>query len=151
MQQYKCHKVVSAAKIIDIRLTLFEGVAPGDTWDILLEGDEFVRVPNEFTVNHSPRVGGYLVMDNNKCLSYSPAKAFDDGHVLLDAPCAMSLVNPGNALSPLSASTTLSWAWNMLNIDSVARSHPNSQFLLDSLRSLANQAHEMIKPPTKSS
>ena len=33
---------------------------------------------------HNPQVGGYRVVHEDGCLSYSPAEAFEDGHTAID-------------------------------------------------------------------
>ena len=69
--EYKCHKVVRAAKIADI-----ENVTV-----LKLEGVERGRcVSFAWLEKHNPQVGGYLVFYADGYVSYSPAKAFEEGY-----------------------------------------------------------------------
>jgi hypothetical protein len=77
---YECHKKVRAAKITDVRyqdpeqsvLTL----DPGDGSKIE------IWVRNGFIAKHNPQAGGYYVMYEDGYVSYSPAKAFEEGYSL---------------------------------------------------------------------
>jgi len=81
---YRSHKVVRAAKILDIgsvnhatlrRLTLDCGSTR-----------QCVDVSVEWVEKHSPGIGGYFVVYADGYESYSPARAFAEGYTRIDAP-----------------------------------------------------------------
>lgn len=72
MQKFKCHKVVEAGKIVEIKPS-------GDALDLLLE-QERVMVPAAYMQKHQPEVGGYFVRYADGYESYSPAAAFEAGY-----------------------------------------------------------------------
>lgn len=72
LPQFKCHKVVRAAKIITI--IRGEGVI------LVLENFGGVTVPRDWYDKHSPRVNGYFVVYEDGYQSYSPAEAFESGY-----------------------------------------------------------------------
>ncbi|WP_339898267.1 hypothetical protein [uncultured Gilvimarinus sp.] len=76
LPQYKCHKVVKAAKIWNI----FEA----DHVLNLVWGDGLVGchqpVTPEWMEKHKPEEGGYFVIYEDGYTSYSPAEAFEAGH-----------------------------------------------------------------------
>lgn len=83
LPQYKCHKVVRAAKITQITHN-----EDGSAWlvfgDLAKEG-EFVGelVPDWWMQKRSPHVGGYFVQYDDKYTSCSPGDAFEEGYTLL--------------------------------------------------------------------
>ena len=78
MPQYRCHKIVSAAKI-----TEFRGNGT-DTPDLILgEINGVVSLLEEWHKKHQPHVGGYYVIYDDGYSSFSPAKAFEDGYTKL--------------------------------------------------------------------
>lgn len=82
LQQYKCHKVVSAAKVTAIR----ESFALSDHYELTIVGggeEDTHVVTAEWFVNFSPVPGGYLVIYDDGYQSFSPAKAFEAGYELL--------------------------------------------------------------------
>ncbi len=82
MPIYKCHKKVYALKIAGISLPQN---AAGDA-ELAFEGGGFAPrlMPREWLDKHNPEVGGYLVQYEDGYISYSPAKAFEDGYTLLN-------------------------------------------------------------------
>lgn len=79
LPQYKCHKVVRAAKIIGVGRI-------GDNDAVALEGafdDPCLILPYGWTYKHRPEHGGYLVAYDDDYLSYSPAAAFEAGYSLI--------------------------------------------------------------------
>lgn len=81
MQEYTCHKVVKAAKIVRIRRN--EGYlvlenAPGDTKSTPTGIDKGLF----WIEKHSAQAGGYLVEYEDGYQSYSPAEAFEKGYTL---------------------------------------------------------------------
>lgn len=79
--EYVCHKRVRAAKII-ANVGLVEQA--GNL--IVLEGpNQGWPVSFEWLQKHKPEVGGYLVFYADGYVSYSPAKAFEEGYQLLTA------------------------------------------------------------------
>jgi hypothetical protein len=75
MPQYKCHKVVRAAKIA--RITPFS--TDGDT-ELRFEDGNETSVSAEWMQRCKPEVGGYFVAYDDGYASYSPAKAFEEGY-----------------------------------------------------------------------
>lgn len=81
LPQYKCHKVVKAAKIKEIPHPL-QGVLVLE----LPDGAEFrAQVSDSFWGRNKPQAGGYFVMYDDGYMSYSPAAAFEAGYTLLDS------------------------------------------------------------------
>ena len=77
LPMYKCHKVVSAAKIegmndevINGTLLYFEGFDNGCGF----------YVPDDWVEKHDPQIDGYLVIYEGGYMSYSPEKAFEEGY-----------------------------------------------------------------------
>lgn len=76
LPKYRCHKVVRAAKILNVHN--------------LLDGTE-VECEHGFTDHkspvwadrHDPSVGGYLVFYEDGYCSYSPAEAFESGYMMI--------------------------------------------------------------------
>lgn len=83
MTRWKCHKEVSAEKILHIS----DPTEPGNESDgsrILHFAGSFRRVDRHYVQKHQPAVGGYFVVyDGDFYQSYSPAKAFEDGYTKL--------------------------------------------------------------------
>lgn len=80
LPQYRCHKVVRAAKITGFRQNGMQGAA-----DILLgELNGVTTMLPEFFKKHQPEVGGYLVQYEDGYTSYSPAKAFESGYTRIE-------------------------------------------------------------------
>jgi hypothetical protein len=75
--QYRCHKVVRAA-----RITSFRQNGNPQMPDIVLgEISGIVTAqPFEWYQKHKPEVGGYYVVYDDGYTSFSPAKAFEDGY-----------------------------------------------------------------------
>ena len=72
MKKYVSHKTVEAMKITDIL-----GSVVG--WEITGDGETTI-VDSAWEFKHQPQVGGYLVRYADGYLSYSPAKAFEEGY-----------------------------------------------------------------------
>jgi len=68
--KYKCYKEVEAAQILGISLTGELGFGENN----------FYQPSVEWLNKHSPEVGGYFVKYKDGYLSYSPAKAFEEGY-----------------------------------------------------------------------
>lgn len=85
MKQYKCHKVVVAGKITDLRspgsYEFLVGIADQETPVSLTEA-EFVRVGGAREKAEDEDLG-YLVIYEDGYKSWSPSKAFEDGYSLL--------------------------------------------------------------------
>jgi hypothetical protein len=71
--QYRCHKVVRAAKITAIERDAVTLLTLGDIGGC-------VSVSYDFDVKNQPEVGGYYVVYADGYSSYSPAKAFEEGY-----------------------------------------------------------------------
>lgn len=83
LPKYRCHKIVSAAKIQDIG-ALNEATSKHQ---IMLEvdGDHvFMIKSKEWVEKHQPVAGGYYVLYADGYSSFSPAKAFEDGYTLIE-------------------------------------------------------------------
>jgi len=85
MPQYRCHKVVRAAKITAIEWNHGHDDEPHFTADITLGDIGGVWVaPNNWMGKNRPEVGGYLVQYEDGYRSYSPAKAFENGYTRIE-------------------------------------------------------------------
>ncbi len=82
LPRYRCHKVVQAAKIVDVT-TLAH--MPDSGGILALDGAHPVAVDASYLAKHQPSVGGYFVVYDDGYLSFSPAKAFEDGYTRLEA------------------------------------------------------------------
>lgn len=84
MPRYKCHKEVWALKIKEIKrvpsgnATVTHSIVPEDGRYAAFE------VALEYVGKHSPQAGGYYVVYDDGYISYSPAKAFEDGYSLVE-------------------------------------------------------------------
>ena len=77
---FKCHKEVRAIKIHRI-LEKQDGSA------LLIpdkDGFDAISVDENYMKKHEPKSGGYFVMYKGGYKSYSPAKDFEDGYILID-------------------------------------------------------------------
>jgi hypothetical protein len=93
MPQYKCHKVVQAAKIVGIeqaRSTPSEHANDAQAFHAARLQLEFssltggsVHVDEAWMEKHRPQAGGYYVLYDDGYASYSPAKAFEEGYTRL--------------------------------------------------------------------
>jgi hypothetical protein len=75
LPQYKCHKVVRAAKITEFR-------GNGTDYPDLILGEigGVVSLLPEWHEKHQPYVGGYYVIYEDGYKSFSPASAFEGGY-----------------------------------------------------------------------
>ena len=81
LPKYKCHKVVSAAKIYRVDSM---GVETTRLWLQLSETTITPHdVKNDFLIKHKPEADGYFVVYEDGYESYSPAKAFEAGYSLI--------------------------------------------------------------------
>lgn len=78
LPQYKCHKVVRAAKITDLR---GNGTEAPDL--VLGEIGGIVALLPDWYEKHKPHVGGYYVLYEDGYKSFSPAEAFEGGYTRL--------------------------------------------------------------------
>ena len=80
MPRYKCHKEVWALKIKEIKrvpsgnATVTHTIVPAD------EGYAPFEVNPEYIGKHNPAAGGYYVVYADGYISYSPARAFEEGY-----------------------------------------------------------------------
>lgn len=80
MRQYRCHKVVQAAKIVDWLRD------PGDSADyrFQLEGGDQVRLPaSRIPAGTEKIIGSYYVVYEDGYTSWSPAATFEAGYAEL--------------------------------------------------------------------
>lgn len=82
LPQYKSHKIVRAAKIVAVDT---EPPGPGLVASLILdvEGVAPVGVDAFWIQSKKPERGGYLVVYDDGYMSWSPAKAFEDGYTAL--------------------------------------------------------------------
>ena len=76
MLKYVCHKTVHAAEILAIIGNRLE-IKSADGIDT------YVDVSSEFMAKHNPQLCGYLVEYEDGYMSFSPAKAFENGYDLV--------------------------------------------------------------------
>jgi hypothetical protein len=87
LPQWKCHKVVSAAKIPRI-ITMPDGSAElvlrltAD--NAAVQGHTSVSVSADWMGRFKPQAGGYYVVYEDGYASFSPAKAFEDGYTRIE-------------------------------------------------------------------
>lgn len=97
MQQFKSHKTVEAAKIVEARIQQLRPGHDFDAWGVALvvegEAGELI-LPREWLHKHAPEhdqhgpcsgslEGGYLVRYSDGYTSWSPAEAFEAGYTAL--------------------------------------------------------------------
>lgn len=82
MPRYKCHKEVWALKIKEIRRVPFGNA--GVAHYVIAENYAPIQLSLEYVHKHSPKAGGYYVVYDDGYISYSPAKAFEDGYTLIE-------------------------------------------------------------------
>lgn len=87
MKQYKCHKVVKAAKIQSM---VVEEAEKGLLLNFL--DGEYISVMSEWLLRHKPEVGGYLVQYEDGYQSYSPAEAFESGYTPIEPEEKMEMI-----------------------------------------------------------
>jgi hypothetical protein len=80
LPQYRCHKVVRAAKITAFR----QNGNPGMPDIVLGEIGGIVTALPDWHAKNKPQVGGYYVVYEDGYTSYSPAKAFEEGYAKLE-------------------------------------------------------------------
>ena len=76
--EYKCHKIVRAAKITEIESHDSNG--EGSYIMIFGEIDGSLFLTDLWKKRHNPEVGGYVVIYEDGYTSYSPAEAFEVGY-----------------------------------------------------------------------
>lgn len=78
MPRYKCHKEVSALKILEVREP-----DPSDPRALIVPEDTLYDpfwVDVQYVEKHKPVAGGYYVRYNDGYQSFSPAEAFEEGY-----------------------------------------------------------------------
>lgn len=79
LKQYRCHKVVNAAKIV--------GIEPWNNSHevvvLVLDGHTTANVSRDYMRKHSPKIGGYFVQYEDGYRSFSPAEPFEAGYTLI--------------------------------------------------------------------
>jgi hypothetical protein len=88
LPRWKCHKIVHGFKITRIELDADRRKTNEETDGsaLLHHGEGYftsVKVDSEYLIRHKPEVGGYYVVYDDGYLSYSPAKAFEEGYTRL--------------------------------------------------------------------
>jgi hypothetical protein len=83
---YQCHKRVKAIKISAMtpreKPLLGAHILPED------KGCGAFFITEEFNSKHNPQVGGYIVVYDDGYMSYSPAKAFEEGYTEITPGCS---------------------------------------------------------------
>lgn len=77
MKRYKSHKIVEAAKIVNVDRS-------NDAVSIAVDGGEVVSVSGDKHGVRYAEPGGYLIRYADGYMSYSPAKAFEEGYHPID-------------------------------------------------------------------
>lgn len=78
LPNYRCHKVVRAAKIIEV-----VELTPGGAGMLHLDWNGEARtfpVTASYLARHNPKPGGYFVLYDDGYRSWSPAEAFEEGY-----------------------------------------------------------------------
>lgn len=89
MPQYQSVKKVWALKmetlVFDADLAKKENRETDGTATFTAEKQGFdpIKLSAEFVLKHKPKVGGYYVLYKDGYKSWSPAKAFEEGNVLI--------------------------------------------------------------------
>lgn len=81
MPEYKCHKLVRAAKITGVALD-DDTMTDQGAVTVLNFGDIGLSktVYPDWVKKHEPKIGGYFVEYEDGYTSYSPAEAFESGY-----------------------------------------------------------------------
>lgn len=89
--QFKAHKTVQAFKIKAVEQTSANQAFPGGSWEIIPEDAALfvARVEHSWFEKHRPLAGGYFVQYADGYKSFSPAKAFEEGYILIDNDSAI--------------------------------------------------------------
>lgn len=77
---YRSHKIVRAARITEFRAN---GIPDAPTL-VLGEVGAVVDLLPDWHAKHQPHVGGFYVVYEDGYMSFSPAKAFEEGYTLMD-------------------------------------------------------------------
>lgn len=84
LPRYRCHKEVWALKIAAVTDPTEEGNETDGSRLLIFENERIpyapIRVNHEYVRKHKPEAGGYYVVYADGYLSFSPAKAFEDGY-----------------------------------------------------------------------
>jgi hypothetical protein len=82
---YQCHKKVRALKIKLMTMVPTAQQTDDKYVEITPEGGfSPFYVSREWFLKHTPLQGGYYVVYEDDYVSYSPAKAFEDGYTLIE-------------------------------------------------------------------
>lgn len=79
LPQYRCHKIVRAAKIVHMRRN--DGDDSATLW---LDGQFVLTVDHHFMAKHNPSPGGYIVIYDDNYMSWSPGPQFEAGYTLIE-------------------------------------------------------------------
>lgn len=97
LPRWRCHKVVSAAKILNITTTESARGGHSVRWMHLEGVAKPVEISAAWAGRQPPVVGGYYVVYDDGYESWSPAKAFEEGYTRLDEKNA-ALLGIGKAV-----------------------------------------------------
>lgn len=115
MPKYQCHKKVWALKIAEVKQVPADQPAVHKRGDWLLVPTDSRYSPiavghDEFVLKHSPKAGGYYVVYEGGYASYSPAEAFEGGHILIsNSNVAVGNGTPDNLLKAREENEFLRW------------------------------------------
>jgi hypothetical protein len=84
LPRYRSHKIVEAAKILDVIHYSSSAIADGWGGVLRLDGFGSWRVQAEYVAKHDPKEGGYYVRYADGYESFSPAEAFEEGYTLIE-------------------------------------------------------------------
>lgn len=115
LPRWRSHKSVQAARIVEWKGTAFpvlvEVADPDGGPATYVE----ITVPKNFDARGMPSPGCYLVIYDDGYMSWSPAKAFEEGYTLIeDAPPRFDIGQAIEHLHRNRAVSRLSWAGNRM-------------------------------------
>ena len=97
LPSYQSHKVVQAARIVEIRRLTADDEHPDML--LVLEGDFEHTTDATWVREKRAQVGGYFVRYSDGFTSYSPAEAFEGGYTL-QAPPEPAKTRRGRSIAP---------------------------------------------------
>lgn len=86
LPQYVCHRVVRAAKIVDIYRNSSMPVAEKGAWRITVLNPEsstprqVLEMDGRWVAQHQPQIGGYVVVFLDGHVSFTPADVFEHAY-----------------------------------------------------------------------
>ena len=83
LPKYKCHKIVGALKIREVR----RSIPNRWSWELHFEDPDYpmLEMPAAWIDKHRPTAGGYLVQYSDEYVSFSPGAEFEKGYARTDS------------------------------------------------------------------